>query len=237
VLWFSELRLHLNGYREIGSQGNFFEFLQMKIIDLSHTIYSGMAQYPEDPDLPRIKHVMTHENNDILVSALEISCHLGTHIDIPYHFLQGQPSLERIPIETFCGKARVVDAPAADPPGEISLAVLNGIDLGGVDYLIIKTGWEQHWGTPRYYQAWPFLSSKLAVFLAEGKLKGLGLDTPGADPLGGRFVHDLFAAAGMINVENLGHLGALPEAPFDLMVFPLKLAGVEASPVRAVALI
>ena len=209
----------------------------MKIIDLSHTIYSGMAQYPEDPELPRIKHVMTHEKNDILASALEISCHLGTHIDIPYHFLRGQPSLEKIPIEAFFGKGRVVDAPAADPPGEISLTVLDGVDLEGVDYLIIRTGWEHRWGTPRYYQAWPFLSSELAVLLAESKLKGVGLDTPSTDPMGARFVHDLFATAGMINVENLAHLAALPEFPFDFMVLPLKLAGAEASPVRAVALI
>ena len=103
--------------------------------------------------------------------------------------------------------------------------------------LIIKTGWEKHWGTSRYYQDWPLISSELATLLAEAKLKGVGLDTPSTDPLGGRFVHDLFAAAGMINVENLANLAALPEAPFYLMVFPLKLAGVEASPVRAVALI
>ena len=209
----------------------------MKIIDLSHTICSGMAQYPDDPGLPQIKHVMTHEKNDVLTSALELSCHLGTHIDIPYHFLKGQPSLEKIPLETFFGKGRVVDAPVTDTPGEISFAILNGIDLRGVDYLIIRTGWEQHWGAPLYYQTWPFLSSELAMRLAESKLKGVGSDTPSADPLGGRFIHDLFAAAGMINVENLAHLAALPESPFDLMVFPLKLAGAEASPVRAVALI
>jgi kynurenine formamidase len=209
----------------------------MKIIDLSHTIYSGMAQYPEDPDLPRIKHVMTHEKNGILASALEISCHLGTHIDVPYHFLREQPSLEEIPLETFYGKGRRVDAPAPDTPGEISPDVLASVDLEGLDYLIIRTGWEQHWGTPRYYQVWPFLSSEMAMLLAQSKLKGVGLDTPGVDPLGVRSVHDLFAAAGMINVENLANLAALPEVPFDFIVFPLKLAGAEASPVRAVALI
>ena len=209
----------------------------MKIIDLSHTIYSGMAQYPDDPGLPQIKHTMIHEKNDVLASALELSCHVGTHIDIPYHFLKDQPSLETMPLETFFGKGRVVDAPITDPPGEISSPILNGIDLRGVDYLIIRTGWEQHWGTPRYYQTWPFLSSELAIRLVESKLKGVGLDAPSADPLGGRFTHDLFASAGMINVENLANLAALPEVAFGLMVLPLKLAGAEASPVRAVALI
>jgi kynurenine formamidase len=77
----------------------------------------------------------------------------------------------------------------------------------------------------------------MAMLLAQSKLKGVGLDTPGVDPLGVRSVHDLFAAAGMINVENLANLAALPEVPFDFIVFPLKLAGAEASPVRAVALI
>ena len=73
--------------------------------------------------------------------------------------------------------------------------------------------------------------------LAAADLKGSGLDTPSLDAFGEHRAHDLCAAAGMVNVENLTGLDALPEAPFTLFVLPLKLAGGEASPVRAVALL
>ena len=75
----------------------------------------------------------------------------------------------------------------------------------------------------------------LAQILATSGLKGVGLDTPSLDDFGGHAVHDLCAAEGMINIENLAHLGSLPRLGSHFQVFPLKLLGTEASPVRALA--
>lgn len=205
----------------------------MPIIDLTHTLSDGMAQYPGDAAPPRVVRRMTFAEGGHFVSALDFTCHLGTHLDTPLHFLDGQPGLEAMPLEKFRGRGCVIDAPA----GEIPPEVVAGVDLGPVDYLILRTGWERHWGTPRYYRDWPWLSPALARTLAGAGLKGVGLDSPSIDPLDARICHDLFAAAGMINVENLANLAALPAGLFDFLVLPLKLAGTEASPVRAVALI
>jgi kynurenine formamidase len=209
----------------------------MKIIDLSHTIRTGMTQFPGDGPGPRVLKLYDHARHGFQYSALELSCHLGTHIDTPLHFLAGQPGLEAIDLDRFFGKARVLDLPCGDVPEGMPPAVLGGIDLASVDFLLFRTGWERHWGTPRYYETWPFLSEALCLRLAESKLKGVGLDAPGIDSPEGRFAHDLLAAAGMINVENLANLGQLPDETFDLVVFPLKLAGAEASPVRAAAIV
>jgi kynurenine formamidase len=81
------------------------------------------------------------------------------------------------------------------------------------------------------------LSPELARFLAGAGLKGVGLDTPSLDPYGAQVAHDICAPAGMINLENLANLGALPAVGFTLFALPLKLEGTEASPVRAVALV
>ena len=209
----------------------------MPIVDLSHTIRSGMAQYPGDQPPVRLVRKMTHAKDGLLSSALEVGCHVGTHIDAPYHFREDRPGLEEIPIEAFCGRAVVVDAPAGDVPGPIGPEILTGLSLGSVAFVIFRTGWERRWDTDQYYAQWPFLAPELATRLAAAKLKGLGLDTPSVDDHGERFAHDLFAAAGMVNLENLTNLDALPRHPFELMALPLKLAGTEASPVRAVALI
>ncbi|MHC4943806.1 MAG: cyclase family protein [Planctomycetota bacterium] len=209
----------------------------MKIIDLSHTVRTGMAQYPGDKPLPRIESRAVHEQDGYQNSFMEMNCHLGTHIDTPLHFMEGRPGLEEIALDRFFGKARALDLPCGDLPEAIPPAVLEGIDLESVDFILFRTGWERHWGSDRYYEAWPFVSEALALRLAAARLKGVGLDAPGLDPPGIRTVHDLLAAAGMINVENLANLSLLPGGLFDLVVFPLKLAGAEASPVRAAALV
>ena len=71
--------------------------------------------------------------------------------------------------------------------------------------------------------------------LAAAGLKGTGLDSPSLDPFLGHAAHDICAAAGLINIENLANLGALPGRGAELFVLPLKLEGTEASPVRAFA--
>ena len=77
----------------------------------------------------------------------------------------------------------------------------------------------------------------MAELLAGAGLKGVGLDTPSLDTFGGQADHDICAPAGMVNIENLANLGALPLEGFTLLVLPLKLEGTEASPVRAVAIV
>jgi kynurenine formamidase len=209
----------------------------MLIVDLSHTIVTGMAQYPGDDPPPRLERKMTHAHDGVLSSAMTMGCHVGTHIDTPYHFLDDQPGLEALAVDRFCGRARVVEAIVNDDPGALGLDILEHVDLERLDFLILRTGWERHWGTEFYYARWPFLSPEFARTLTTAKLKGIGLDSPSVDAFDEHAVHDLLAAAGMINVENLANLHALPTGSFQFMALPLKLAGTEASPVRAVALL
>lgn len=212
----------------------------MRLIDLSHPVRDGMPAFPGDP-APRLERVHTHAADGLQTSLLVLSPHCGTHVDVPLHFRQGEPGLEELPLDAFHGRARVIDAPTGarpgGPGGEIAAAVLHDVDLADLDFLLLRTGWDRHWRTPRYYAGWPCPGEKLIRELAGAGLKGVGLDAPSADPMDGRLAHDLFAAAGMINIENLTRLGDLPDAVFELLVLPLRLEGTEASPVRAVALL
>ena len=209
----------------------------MRVIDLSHTIVAGMDQYPGDDQPLRLLTRTEHGPANHMSSALEFGCHVGTHIDTPLHFRAGEPGLDTVPLDAFWGRARMIDAPAGDQPGPLAASSLDDLDLEHLDFLLFRTGWERYWGTPRYYQEWPYLATELARVVAQAGLKGVGLDSPSLDALGGHEAHDLCAAAGMINIENLTNLAALPDETFTLLVLPLKLAGCEASPVRAAALI
>ncbi len=209
----------------------------MHLIDLSHTIVPGMAQWPGDDQTLAIHRRSEHGTDSHMSSALEFGCHVGTHIDLALHFRAGEPPLEELPLAAFAGRARVIRAGDGTAAGPLGADLLDGVDLAGLDFVLFATGWDRHWGTGRYYGEWPWYGEALARRLAGAGLKGSGLDTPSLDPYAGHAAHDICAAAGMINIENLAGLGRLPDAPFTLLVLPLKLAGTEASPVRAAALL
>lgn len=212
-------------------------------IDLSHTIVSGMPQWRGDDQPLTVHRRSEHGAGNHMSSAVEFGCHIGTHIDSPLHFLDGAAAVDEMPLEAFGGAALVLDVretvraavqAAGSPPG-LDRGVLGGRDLAEIDFLLFLTGWDEHWGAERYYLEWPWLTGALARELAEAGLKGVGLDTPSLDEYGGQVAHDLFAARGMINIENLTNLAALPERGAWFQAFPLKLQGTEASPVRALA--
>jgi len=209
----------------------------VELIDLSHTIVPGMAQWPGDDQPLAIHRRSEHGPDRHMSSALAFGCHIGTHIDLALHFRDGEPPIEQLPLSAFAGRARVVRAGDGDTVGPLPASLLDGVDLAGIDFLLFDTGWSRHWGTPRYYRQWSWYGEDLARRLAAAGLKGSGLDTPSLDTYGGHVAHDICAAAHMINIENLAGLDRLPDVPFTLFVLPLKLQGTEASPVRAAALL
>jgi kynurenine formamidase len=211
----------------------------MPWIDLSHTIVPDMPQWRGDDQPLAIHRQSEHGKDSHMSSALQFGCHIGTHIDGPLHFLAGQPGVDAMPLDRFAGKALVIDVrqdngEAAEPVA-MGCEVLPEGDLSGVDFVLFLTGWDRHWGQDAYYQEWPYLSEELAQCLAQSHLKGVGLDTPSLDAFGGAIAHDVCAAAGMINIENLTGLAQLPPEGALFQALPLKLLGTEASPVRAAA--
>jgi len=207
-------------------------------IDLSHTVESDMAQWRGDDQPLKLHRRSEHGPDSHMSSSLEIGCHVGTHLDAPLHFLAGEPGLAELPITRFLGPAMKLDVSglsAASEPGPLGREILDGVQLESVAFLLLHTGWDQHWGTSRYYDCWPYLSGELAECLASAGLRGVGLDTPSLDDYSGHIAHDVCAEAGMVNIENLTNLAALPASGFLFQALPLKLDGTEASPVRAVA--
>lgn len=209
----------------------------MRLMDLSHSIVSGMPQWPGDTQALRVVRSREHGPGSHESSRVEFGCHVGTHVDAPRHFLKGAGGVDDMPLDRYAGAAVVVRTGPDAAPGALPAALLDGVDLTGIEFVLFDTGWARHWGQPRYYEDWPWLSPELAARLAAAGLKGVGLDTPSLDAFDGHLAHDICAAAGMVNLENLADLSALPARGFRVLALPLKLAATEASPIRAAALL
>ncbi|WP_147819732.1 cyclase family protein [Salidesulfovibrio onnuriiensis] len=209
----------------------------MKVIDLTHPLQPGMPVYPEDTP-PRFPRPCTYETYGFSVTALDMGVHTGTHMDAPYHMLQEGPTIDWFQAEYFVGKAMVVDLTEAGqlitPEHLSSLTKTNDLD-----FVLLRTGWDRHWGNDQYYRDWPELSVLAARFLTGLDLRGVGMDSPSPDPLE---THDYEAhmalfRAGMVCIENLTNLELLPREPFTFSCLPLPIRGSDGSPCRAVAML
>ena len=102
--------------------------------------------------------------------------------------------------------------------------------------VLFHTGWSRFWGEPEYLD-FPFLTGDTAIALRDrgGRLAGVDFlvidDT--TDPR--RPVHTTLLRDGILIVENLTNLGALPPGGFTFHAVPVKFAGAAAFPVRAYA--
>ena len=144
--------------------------------DLSLSIHNEMPVYPGDPKT-RLHAFATFASGAYQASQLRISCHAGTHMDAPRHFLENGVSVEAVDINRLVTQAWVTHA-EPDPAG---IVALDKVDMSGYqtgDALIVSTGWEEKADLPQYYQSIPVFSSGSAEWLNRRGVKLFGLDLP-----------------------------------------------------------
>lgn len=207
----------------------------MKIIDLSHRIYTGMPSIPLDEHVKtEVKKISDIDKDGLERHQILMSCHSGTHIDAPKHMLSEGVSLDKIPLDRFFGKAKKIIVKTK----KVSLKDVEKIDLNDVSFLIIQTGWEKEWDSEQYYTNHPFFSEEAADFLEKTNLKGVLIDFPNPDKHNDKDfpVHKILFKSRLVLIENVCNLGKLDEGIYDIIIAPLNLEGVEASPTRVFAI-
>jgi arylformamidase len=81
----------------------------MKLIDISVPIDPNLPTYPGNTPftLEPVKRLANGDSAN--VSTLHISAHAGTHVDAPWHSLEGGDRIERLSLDMLCGRVRVVE--------------------------------------------------------------------------------------------------------------------------------
>jgi arylformamidase len=212
--------------------------MSMIPIDLTHAISEDMPVYP-GTEPPVIVAGTTVAEDGFFEKKITLYSHTGTHVDAPAHMLEDGKTLDAFPVDQFFGSAIVLNA-TESANGIIGLDSIEPRlqDIEAVDFLLIRTGWDRHWGTEQYFADYPVLSIPAAEALAGSGLKGIGFDAISPDPVGSPDlpVHKVLMAAEMVIIENLTGLGQLPPGQFVFSCFPLAFEDADGSPVRAVAL-
>ena len=209
------------------------------IIDLSHPIHNGMPIFPGDAETS-ITQASTYDREGYLVHSLTMSSHAGTHLDAPLHYLPSGDTVDSHKVLEACvGPARVLDATGVAEGGEIMPSDL-GVSpksFSPGERILLATGWSEHLGRDGYHDRFPSVSDELAALLVECGAALLGVETPTLHRTKSDELHRMLLSSGIIVVENLANLRQLAGKQVFFSAAPLKLRGLDGSPVRAYAII
>ncbi len=205
-----------------------------RYVDVSVPLIPGLVPlYPGDTDL-EVRRQQDRSHGDAAnVSSLTCSLHCGTHVDAPVHFLDGEPGVDTVPLDTLIGRTWVADATRVT--GDIDEAALGRVDLPDhATRVLFKTTNSALWDEPRFVEEFVAVTPDAARSLAGRGIRLVGIDylsiAPYRDPAP---THEAFLREGVTILETLD-LRAVEPGWWDLICLPLRIPGADGSPARAV---
>lgn len=186
----------------------------MKIYDISREVFSA-AVYPGDP-IPNQENILAIKDGACCnLSRLELGSHSATHLDAPLHFIPNGKGVEEIDLQKCIGKCKVISR-----QGYVGEKDIEEVISDGCKKLLIKGEIEIGLGAARS--------------IAEHELELLGVEgtTVGTTDTS-QEIHRVLLNKEVVIVEAL-NLQKVPDGDYLLFAAPLKLAGVDGSPCRAV---
>ena len=232
-----------------------------RMVDLSHAYAGDTLYWPTDTDGFRLDTIAEGETPGgyfYAAKAFATAEHGGTHLDAPFHFAEGGDDAASIPLDRLILPGIMVDvseAAAADPDYLVTVEDVTAWEdeHGRVpegSAVLIQTGWATRWPDALAYLGddtpgetghlhFPGIGEAATRLLVEERRAGLlGIDTASIDHGQSTdfIAHQIGAAAGVPNLENVADLSGLPPTGFLLAALPMKIEGGTGAPVRIVAL-
>ena len=205
----------------------------MRIYDISRSISHDTAVWPGDPP-PAIRWVARVAQGDPAnCSRIHLGPHTATHVDAPHHVFDDGRTVDQLPLDLFVGDAVVHEVTGHDALGLAEVRALADTRTWA-PRVLFKTS-AQPRGDHEWPDGWPPLLPEAAAWLVDQGALLVGTDAPSVDPLDSEDLpaHRVLLSQGIPILENL-RLDQVPPGPYELIALPLKLVGLEASPVRAV---
>ena len=215
-----------------------------RYFDLSHVIDESLRTFPR----PWHKNVQIETLGEIdkvgrRTSQISIGSHSGTHIDAPSHFLESGTTIEKLNLNHFIGRGRVILMENVPKKKEVNLVRLKE-ELKHVKKfqgIFFNFGWGKNFESSEgYYNDQPWFNEDAANLILNLSPKIVGYDLAMPDnPLEGfgcnidSPIHKIFLEQGIPLLEN----AIFPEGfqgEVNYAAIPLNLSGLDGSPVRFV---
>ena len=205
-------------------------------VDVTATLDPATTPIYEGDAPMKFEYLKDMRNGDPLtLSVFSLGAHSGTHIDAPMHFVAGGVSIDQVPLDPLIGPARVIDIP--DSVQAIDAAELNRHEWRGAQRVIFRTRSSlRSWmASPQFHRDFAYIAPDAAQLLADADVQLVGVDYISAEQFGSSepLTHRILLGKGIPIVEGLA-LEGVSAGDYELIVLPMKVAGHEGAPARAV---
>jgi arylformamidase len=203
----------------------------MEIYDISQDISHGIAVWPGDPEYRSRWVAQVQDGAGSNVSAIDLSVHTGTHIDAPLHLGVDGSDVASMPLDHFIGNVRVFRILAEK---RIQASDLAALDWNNVERVLFQTSNSRN-SEKVFNRGFVCLGEDAAEFLVRKRILLVGIDAPSIEAFDSQHlpVHRILLAQGTAILEGV-RLENVPPGDYELICLPLKLAGLDGSPVRAI---
>lgn len=202
----------------------------MTIYDISPLIHSGAAVWPGDQPFRRSPSLRIERGDSVNLSSVRMSLHVGAHADAPNHFDDAGAAIDEVLLGPYFGPARLITLTGTDG---IDPAELEPFLRTSPRRLLVRCN--PFIDPDEFPREIRYFTPEAAQSVAEAGVELIGTDAPSVDPLKSRDLpaHKAFGQGGVAILENLLFRG-VPDGEYELAALPLKIAGGDGSPVRAV---
>ena len=201
-----------------------------RLIDISQTLRPALPVWPGDTAFALEPTWMIEPGCPVNVSRLTLSTHSGAHADAPLHYDPQGKTIAEVNPEIYVGPCHVFDVRQATDlvrPVDFNLAEAN--DCHRILFRTFDRFPHDQWVSD--YAA---IAPETIELLASAGVKLVGMDGPSLDPETSKTLdaHNAVRRAEMAILEGLV-LDDVTEGAYELIAAPLKIAGADAAPVRA----
>ena len=203
------------------------------IYDISVPVVDGGLVYPGNPPIEIKPQQEVAKGGSSNVSSLSFGSHTGTHVDAPKHFFDSGATIDQVPLDVLMGPAMLICM--NDDVMAVGETELRTHELKGHTRVLIKTRNSGFIRDRDFVKDYTYLAPDGAEYLVSLGVRLVGIDYLSIEQFhsGHHKTHKTLLEKAVVIVEGLD-LSAPPAGPYDLRVLPLRLAGLDGAPARAV---
>ena len=222
-------------------------FPNMRPIELSHHLYPGQEEYHLSAETGMVEEFLPDYKGKrppgqwYIMTKVNMWSHVGTHMEAPFHYKEDGMDIAGVPLQQVVGECLLVDFSDKDVAESISLAALQERcqALRKGDILFVRTGLNHNYRTERSHDR-PYFSEEAIRWLAQDvQIACLGVDCSGIEERTRprQPNHKMLFDHGIPLIEHLAHLDQIAVERFYVAAVPLRLHGVDASPLSVIAFV
>lgn len=205
----------------------------MIIHDISQVLRTGMPVWPGEPAFALDRNATIGPDCPVNVGTMHTPLHAGTHADAPMHYDPDGVASAECGLDAYIGPAILLDVRHAE--GRVEAGDLEWGALEGAERVLLRT--YDRFPLDRWDSDFTAIAPEVVARLREMGVRLIGTDAPSLDPETSKTMdaHHAVRIGGMAILEGLV-LDNVEAGRYQLVALPLRIAGADASPVRAVLL-